>query len=87
MRATPGVPLRGLSPAEAPDTIRRVFVVAVIDEEGKPVTAVGPSNDRATSEQHRDKLRLPAGWTAHAIPLREPIIVDVDREVRFRRGG
>ena len=70
-----------------PDTIRRVFVVAVIDEVGKPVTAVGPSDDRATSEQHRDKLRLPAGWTAHVIPLREPITVDGERELRFRRGG
>ena len=38
-----------------------MFVVAVLDEEGKPVSAVGPSDDQATSEQHRDKLRLPAG--------------------------
>jgi hypothetical protein len=64
-----------------------VFVVAVLDEEGKPVTAVGRSNDRATSEQHRDKLRLPAGWAAPVIPLREPITTDVQRELPFRRGG
>ncbi len=54
---------------------------------GESVTAVGPSDDRAASEQHRDKLRLPAGWTAHVVPLREPVTVDGEREVRFRRGG
>ena len=53
-----------------------MFVVAVIDDQGKPVAAVRPSPDRDASEQHRDKLRLPAGWTANVVPLREPITTE-----------
>jgi len=50
-----------------------VFVVSVLNEEGKSVTAVGLADGRGAAEQHRDRLRSPDGWTAHVIRLREPI--------------
>jgi hypothetical protein len=63
-----------------------VWIVVVADEEAVPRFALGPQTDDA-AHRLRDTLRLPRGYRADVVKLREPDAVDVETQALDRRGG